>query len=154
MPISRRKLTELALLAVFAFGVYQTNVFYQSHLGRQAIAATGLDSLELEQALEQSELSDKPVLVELAAVWCPSCRALDRKVLSNRSVQQRIEQGYHFVRLEYESEAGEAFMARHGVRGYPKLFVLDAQGEITRQLPLTLDPRVFEQRLLDGAEAG
>lgn len=148
MRFHRRRVLELASLALIGLGVYQANVLWQSHLGRAAIAETGLVSLDLEQALPLSAESHKPVLVELAAVWCPSCRAMDRQVLSDPAVRAKIEQDYHFVRLEYESEAGEAFMARHGVRGFPRFFVLRPDGEILRLVAATTDARAFEQQLL------
>ncbi|MCB0215652.1 MAG: thioredoxin family protein [Caldilineae bacterium] len=143
----RKRLLELAGLVLFGLAVYQANVLWQSHLGRAAIAETGLVALSLDQALPLSAETEKPVLVELAAVWCPSCRAMDRQVLSDPAVRARIEQDFHFVRLEYESEAGEAFRARHGVHGFPRFFVLDPDGEILRRVSAIVDPRDFEQQL-------
>ncbi len=130
-------------LAITVAAVYFGNVEVQSYLGRKAVAATGLDPVSLEQALVQAKTGDRLVLADMSAIWCPSCRRLDREVFGNLAVQEAIRAKYVFSRIEYESAEGEAFMETYGVRGFPTLLILDARGNLVRELPITFDPERF-----------
>ena len=143
-PLALRTVVTLAItVAVVYFG----NVEVQSYLGRTAVAATGLESLPLEQALVQALADKRQVLVDMSAIWCSSCRRLDKQVFGDPAVRQAIQAKYVFSRIEYESDEGEALMEAYGVRGFPTLLILDAQGNLVRKLPITFDPRRFAANL-------
>lgn len=129
----------VVIIAVFYFG----NIGVQSYLGRKAMAETGLTMLSLDEALTKARAENKLVLADLSAVWCSSCRKLDKSVLSNQQVKAAIEKKYIFSRIEYESPEGKAFMAQYQVRGFPTLVVIDAEGSKVSVLPLTFDPGQF-----------
>ena len=129
----------VVIIAVFYFG----NIEVQSYLGRKAMAETGLTMLSLDEALTKARAENKLVLADLSAVWCSSCRKLDKSVLSNQQVKAAIEKKYIFSRIEYESPEGKAFMAQYQVRGFPTLVVIDAEGSKVSVLPLTFDPGQF-----------
>lgn len=131
------------ILAVFYFG----HVEIQSFLGARALDKVTLERLSLDQALERANATGKPILVEVSAIWCPSCRKLDLKVLSKPDVQQAIEAKFIFTRVELESETGEMMQKRYGVRGVPTLLVLDSNGNAAKKLQLTFDPATFKQIL-------
>lgn len=147
MSLKTSNFLRIALIAALAYGVYLVDVERRSYLGRQAYEATGLESLALEDALPIAAAASKPILVEVSAVWCPTCRTLNQKVMAAPQVRDRIREDYIFVRLDYESEAGEEFMDRVGVRGFPMLFVLDSDGELREQLRITMDPDAFAAQL-------
>jgi thioredoxin-related protein len=63
--------------------------------------------------------------------------------LADSAVRDHIRDNFVFATIELESEEGEAFMARYGVRGFPNLLILAEDGELIRKLPLTFDPKVF-----------
>lgn len=127
--------------------VYFGNVEVQTHLGRRTLERTGLEMLGLEAALARAQAEDKRVLADLSAIWCPTCRRLDGNVLADARVKQAIDDGFVFARLEYESDEGKAFAREHGLRGYPNLVILDADGSLVERLPLTFDPERFVELL-------
>ena len=127
---------------------YFINVEVQTHLGEKARAATGLKIHSLEEALSQAKAEKKPVLVELSAVWCPSCRALDRNVLSVPEVAKAINAHYVFALIDYESESGEAFLKAHHLSGFPHLLLLKPDGTVQRHLAITYDPVAFLKQLM------
>ncbi len=129
----------IALLAV----AYFANVEIQSYLGREALNATGIEILPLDQALARAAAENKPVLANMSAIWCPTCRKLDSTVFSDPAVKQAIHRKYVFTRIEYESPEGKAFMEKYNVRGFPTLLVLDSTGKKLRQLPLTFEASEF-----------
>lgn len=132
---------------VIALGVYFANVELQSYLGRQALKEVKLESLTLEQAKARAASEGKLILADMSAIWCPSCRKLDRDVLAQADVQSAIEEKYVFSRIEYESTEGKAFAEQYNIRGFPTLLVLDAMGNQVRRLPVTYSKENFIQSL-------
>ncbi len=136
-------LRALVTLAILAFAAYFIHVEYQSHLGRKALDATGLEVHTLEEALAKSKATGKPVLADLSAIWCPSCRRLDTEVLAHPSVRSKIESDYIFARIEYETDEGAAFMKLHQLRGFPSLLLVNGEGQKIKSLPTTFSPETF-----------
>lgn len=127
----------MAIFVGVIAGVYFGNVALQTHLGRDTLEATGLELRSFDAALVEAASTGKPVLVEMSAIWCPSCRTFDKNVLSDPAVYALIRERFVFARVEYEDEEGEAFMKRYGVKGFPHAFVVDAQGEVIKELRIT-----------------
>jgi thiol:disulfide interchange protein len=130
----------IILLSVLGFYGNQT---VQSYLGQQAIEQTGLTPLTLEQALELAKDSDKLVLADMSAIWCPSCRKLDKQVFSDEQVKTQLNLDFVYARIEYDSPAGDSFMQRYQVSGFPTLLILNAKGEKLVQLPVKYEPLPF-----------
>ena len=128
----------LALLAA-----YFINVEVQTYLGKQVLAEAGLESFGLEEALAKAANNNKLVLVDVSAIWCPTCRALDKKVFSDPQVQATLAQKYVFSRLEYESQQGQDFQKKYQVSGFPTLLVLDSGGRLVKKLRVTFEPGEF-----------
>jgi thiol:disulfide interchange protein len=147
MRFEKKWIRELAVWGAIAAAVYFGNVQVQTWLGHRALAATGLEVHALLDGLELARSEEKPVLADLSAIWCSSCRKFDGEVLSDPQVRRRIHDDFVFVRVEYESEEGQAFRERHGLKGFPNLVLLDGEGELIRRLPTTYDPQRFEALL-------
>lgn len=145
-PFIRRWWPTLAIAVVLVAG-YFINVEVQTRLGRRALADTQLVSLPLPAALAQAKAESKPVLVDVAAIWCPTCRALDKNVFANPAVRSRLQADFVFCRLEYESPEGEAFLKQHDASGFPNLWLLDGDGRVLKHLTVTLDPATFLRQL-------
>ena len=146
-PKQKSSLKTLLTIAIVALAAYFAHTEFQSHLGRKALDATGLQVHTLEEAFAASEKSGKPILADLSAIWCPSCRKLDSEVLAHESVKSKIERDYIFARIEYETEEGQAFMKQHQLRGFPSLLILDSNGAKQKDLPRTFSPDVFLKSL-------
>ncbi len=149
--MDKRKWRSIILFVVIATAVYFVNVEVQTYLGKKALAESGLAIHTLDEALSLArEQGDKGslVLADLSAIWCPTCRKLDKTVLSDEGVQKVIREGYLFARIEFESAEGEAFKARYGLTGFPNLLVLNGRGELIRKLDLEFDPEAFKEQLL------
>jgi len=133
--------------AAVAVGGYFAHTEWQTRLGQQALAATALDFLPLDQALARSKTQGKPVLVDFSAIWCPTCRQLHNDVFTDGAVKQAINQGYVLARVDYESPEAPAFMQRYGVKGFPTLLVLSADGSLLRRVPVLFEPAPFAASL-------
>ncbi len=153
----KRRWLGYVLSALVLLGVYQGWVTYNTWQGKKVLAASALVRHSLPEALVLAAVEKKQVLADLSAIWCPSCRALDRDVFSNTEVIAAIDERFIFARIEYESKEGKAFMERYQVQGFPNLLILEANGDLVRKLPLKLDPHSFIdvlQETLPTSESG
>lgn len=138
---------KFAIFAAIVAALYFINVEVQTRLGESVLAEMKLERHSLEQALAKAQADNKLVLADLSAIWCPTCRSLDKHIFSNPTVQNVINEKYVFARIEYESPAGEAFMERYDTRVFPTLLVLTPDGQKVRELPVTTEPAEFIQFL-------
>jgi thiol:disulfide interchange protein len=79
----------------------------------------------------------------MSAIWCASCRKLDKQVFSDEQVKIQLNQDFVYARIEYESPEGKIFMQNHQVSGFPTLVILNAAGEKLLQLPINYEPLPF-----------
>ncbi len=142
-PSIKKKILSWLPYIALPLMVYFGNVEIQSYLGSKALEEVALPKLGLEEAMAQAKHEDKLVLADMSAIWCPSCRKLDKEVLAKQTVQEAINKRYVFSRIEYESDEGAAFMQKYDVSGFPTLLVLDADGNQLKKLPLTFSPETF-----------
>lgn len=80
----------------------------------------------LAQLDAASLASSKPVLVELHADWCATCKPMREKTYPDSSVQHLLRQS---TLLSWDAtsmdEPTQAFMKRHGIFGPPALIAID-----------------------------
>lgn len=139
----RKVLDILGIIILMLVLGYYGNKTVQAYLGQQAIDEIGLEILNLEQALEVANNTNKLVLADMSAIWCPSCRKLDKQVFSDKQVISQINQNFVYARIEFDSPEGEVFMQNYHVTGFPTLLVLNTRGEKIVQLPISYVPIPF-----------
>jgi thioredoxin-like negative regulator of GroEL len=110
-------------------------------------AAGPFRALSLEQALAAGRAERKPVLVELTAEWCSSCKELELKTLSRGRVQRFLEKRFVAIQVDGEKGEGPALRKRFHVVGYPTVLVLDANGREIDRLFDVSDPEPFVSAL-------
>ncbi len=143
MPKKKSPWIKYAVFAAIVAAAYFINVEVQTRLGQSVLEEMTLERHSLPEALAQAKAENKLVLADMSAIWCPTCRSLDKHLFSNSEVQAAIEQKYVFARIEYESEEGEAFMEKYDVHSFPTLLVLTSNGEHIKELPITTYPEEF-----------
>ena len=102
-------------------------------------AAGAAPRLEFERLQSLDELTTRvraagrPVMVDVYADWCASCKEMERFTFSDPAVQARLGQ---FVRLKADvtanSEKDRALLKHFGLFGPPGIIFLDAEG---REIP-------------------
>lgn len=113
----------LTALALASFGVSLTRA--QATEQRR-----GIDfGHSLAEALAAAETSGKPVFVDAMTTWCKPCREMERKVFADQAVGAFVNEHFEAVQLDMEQGEGPGAAARYGVRAYPTILVLDADGE-------------------------
>lgn len=97
-------------------------------------------------ALEAAQVSNKKVLVDIYAPWCPWCRRLINEVYTARPIQDYLREHFEVVRLN-----GELIDDKHqymgytltsaelaqglGASGYPTTVFLGPDGQYITRLP-------------------
>ena len=147
LPVLKRRAIWIFAAAAIATGGYLAHTAWQTQRGEDALKATALEFLPLEQALALAKTQGKPVLVDFSAIWCPTCRVLHAEVFTNATVKQAITTGYVLSRVDYESPEARAFMQRYAVQGFPTLLVLSAEGQLVRRVPISFDPATLAATL-------
>jgi len=87
---------------------------------------------DVGSALAAAKTQNKRVLVDVGGEWCPWCHILDRFVDANADVRALRDANYVWVKVNWSKEnKNEALLSRWpAIRGYPHLFVLDADGRL------------------------
>jgi thiol:disulfide interchange protein len=87
---------------------------------------------DVATAVAMAKAQGKRVLVDVGGEWCSWCHILDRFVAANADVQALTNANYVWVKVNWSREnKNEALLARWpAIKGYPHLFVLDADGKL------------------------
>ena len=115
----------------------------QKYWGGQVFEGTGLPKITLAQALERAPAENKPIIAELSATWCGTCRSMDRLVFSDPQVKEFLTHQVIYVRIDEKDSEAEHFTQTYNAQGYPTILLLDVQGQLIHYLPLTYDPGKF-----------
>lgn len=83
----------------------------------------------LNTALQQARLNNQPVVVDLYADWCASCKVMEKEVFNQASVKALANQAT-FLQLDITANSVEqtAFLQQHGLYGPPSLLFYQANG--------------------------
>jgi thiol:disulfide interchange protein len=86
---------------------------------------------DLATALAEARRTDRHVLVDVTASWCPPCITMKHEVWPDADVAAAVQDRYVAVRIDVDRQPEVA--ARYEVGGIPDVFVLDADGTVLRR---------------------
>lgn len=86
---------------------------------------------DLSSALVEAQRTEKSVLVDFSADWCPPCIVMKHDVWPDDAVERTVSQSYVPLLIDVDRDATVA--ARYGVQGIPTILVLDAKGQVIRR---------------------
>lgn len=89
-----------------------------------------------EEAFQKARDLDRPVLLDIGAIWCHWCHVMDRETYENPDLAQFINQ--HFIAIKVDRDARpdidrryqRAVMALAGRAGWPLTVFLTPEGEV------------------------
>ena len=116
-----------ALLFTFAFAT------------AQLLASDGAWHTDLPKALEQAKVEKKMVLMDFTGSdWCPPCKNLHKTVLTSEDFSKFAKDNLVLVELDFPKSvpqtpelkaANTELSKKFGIRGYPTIIMLDADGK-------------------------
>ena len=100
---------------------------------------------DLPKAMEQAKSEKKMVLLDFTGSdWCPPCKNLHKTVLLSEEFSKFAKDNLVLVELDFPKSkplsdeikaANKALAAKYGIKGYPTIIVLDAEGnEVFRKV--------------------
>jgi len=73
---------------------------------------------------------NKLIFLDVYATWCGPCKKLKSKTFSDKEVGDFYNQTFINVALDGEKGEGLELARKYGVRGYPTLLFIDANGKV------------------------
>jgi thioredoxin-related protein len=116
------------------------------------------ETVSLEVAIQRAAEDDKKILVDIYTDWCGFCRKMLNETYPTSEVQTALENYYHYVRLDAESNDRVTYMGRTvtkrelavqlGATGFPTTVFLTSKGEPLGMQPGFIDAPTFERLLV------
>lgn len=87
---------------------------------------------DIKEALAEAMRTNKRVLLEVGGLWCVWCRHMDNFFEKQRDVLAYREKYFVTLKVNYSDEVkNEDVLSRYPkIKGYPHIFVLDADGSL------------------------
>lgn len=113
---------------------------------------SGIDFFHGSYAEAQLKAEDegKLIFLDAYATWCGPCKYMTRDVFPNRQVGDLFNASFVSLKMDMEKGEGPRLARVLGLRAYPTLFVMDAQGEVLEKVEGAMGP---DQLLIWGKEA-
>lgn len=119
-------------LAVF-FGLSSVYIWQSAYQQTSACTqhATAFWHTDYATAKELAQRTNRPLLVDITAPYCSICKAIEKKLFADCSVQE-IVQAYIPVKIDCsqtDNTVHQAFIARHKIAGAPTFLIVDANDD-------------------------
>lgn len=133
------------VLASFIVVERQVSIWW----GKYTVGQNDLPQVSLAeaQALLAEGSGKKRILANFSAYWCSACRFLERNILSDDAVKQKLSRDYIYVRLEETNDDDRADFERYQITAYPTLLILDEDLSIVSTVNSTRSVETFIRQL-------
>lgn len=88
---------------------------------------------DFEATLAEASESEKPLLVDFSASWCPPCLVMKHDVWPDPAVSEAVHGGYVPVLLDIDDPKNAPVAERYGIIGVPSVLVVDPGGRVLRR---------------------
>ena len=87
---------------------------------------------DLKMTMTRAAAEKKRILLQVGGEWCGWCKLLTAYIEKEEPVRSSLERNYLLMKVTYTSkQTNEVFLSKYPkIKGYPHLFVLDADGSL------------------------
>ena len=101
----------------------------------------------LSEAVKKAETDKKPVMIDFLTDWCRWCDTLDRNTYSDARVADYVNGNLVPIKIDAEKGEGIEIAKKYGVRGYPTILLIRADGSEIDRLVGYMPPGPFMESL-------
>ncbi len=103
----------------------------------------------LDEALIKAKRANKPLFVDVYAVWCGPCKQMAATSFIDPEVTSYYNSNFISLKLDGEKNDGPNVMQKYGITAYPTLLYFNANGDLVGKVVGALQAK---QLLLKGKE--
>ena len=81
-----------------------------------------------ETALKEAKVKKQPIMVKAFTTWCGPCKRMDKTVFNTAEMTALAPQ-FIAIKVDGDSDYGQAFNGKNGVSRYPTTLFFDASGK-------------------------
>jgi len=111
-----QKITFFFFIFAFQLGFSQQNIKFE-------------DS-DFNTILAKAKSEKKLIFLDAYAAWCGPCKLMERNVFTDANVADYYNKNFINAHFDMEKGEGPALAAKYGIRSYPTLMFLNAEGEV------------------------
>jgi thiol:disulfide interchange protein len=89
---------------------------------------------DLDSAFTQAKVDNKPVLVIIAANWCPHCQSLERNIIPQATVQDFLKNNFEAVRIDVDQPYAATLRKQYPIDGVPTIMVFSPEGKLLNKM--------------------
>ncbi len=122
-----KEVTSLLIAPSLFFGLFLFSLIQGTTHWRSAEARQLNWQSDLKEALILSEKTKRPILVDLWAEWCESCKEMDIKTFSNPQIKKALVQNQWIlvkIDLTNTTDKTDEILQKYKVQGIPTLIIL------------------------------
>ena len=86
-----------------------------------------------EEALVESESTEKLIFVDSYTTWCGPCKKMSKNTFTDQTVGDYFNNNFISLKIDMEKPMGREFGQKYPVSAYPTLFFIDSKGEIVKK---------------------
>lgn len=102
-----------------------------------------------KDALAKAEAEKKPMMIDFYTDWCKWCDTLDVKTYTDPKVSEFVTNNVVPYKIDAEKGEGVEIAKKYGVKAYPTVLLIRADGEEIDRLLGYMPPETFLQKLGD-----
>ena len=89
---------------------------------------------DLDQAFKKAEKENKLLLIYLYSPKCHYCKFMEKKVFTDKKVQEYINKNFIPVKARKCSDNGQFIKVHYGYVGTPMFYFVDKDGELIKSI--------------------
>lgn len=104
------------------------------------------EHLTLAEAVAKAKKENKPLFVDVHAVWCGPCKRMAATAFVDPTVAEFYNRHFINVKIDGEKNDGPSVMQQYGITAFPTLLYLNADGSLSQKTVGMMDAATLLKR--------